>query len=71
VRTTYLGQYTDEHANEIAGLLEDAGIAWYYKQAWGPFRVLFLGDWGTRLFVDEARLDEARELAKRVVPEVK
>lgn len=71
MRTVYLGQYTDEHANEIAGALEQAGIAWTYKQASAITRALFIGEWGTRLFVDETRLEEARALAAEIVPEAK
>ncbi len=65
-RTSYLGQYTDHLANAIAGELVRAGIGWHYKQA-GPFtRSLFAGEWGTRLFVESGRLDEARAIARRV-----
>ncbi|MEX1179039.1 MAG: hypothetical protein WEB09_11315 [Nitriliruptor sp.] len=67
IRTVELGQFTDENADRIAGLLEEAGIVWWFKQSgrWG--RTLFLGDWGTRLYVDASRLDEARALAGRVL----
>ena len=37
-----------------------AEIAWSYKQASFITRALFAGEWGTRLFVDAERLDEAR-----------
>jgi hypothetical protein len=69
VRTVELGQFTDENADTIAGRLEEAGIVWWYKQSgrWG--RTLFLGEWGTRLYVDASRLDEARQLAADVVDE--
>ena len=66
VSTTYLGQYTDEHAEAIAAGLEEAGIVWWHKKAGRLTRTLFAGDWGVRLFVDEKKLDEAREIAKRV-----
>lgn len=66
VSTVYLGQYTEDHAEAIAKELEEAGIVWWHKQSGRIGRVLFAGDWGVRLFVDEARLDEAREIAKRV-----
>jgi hypothetical protein len=67
VRTVELGQFTDENADTIAGRLEGAGIVWWYKQSgrWG--RTLFLGDWGTRLYVDASRLEEARTLAAEVL----
>lgn len=68
-RTVLLGQFTDEHAEELAGALEAARIDWYHKQSgrWG--RTLFLGDWGTRLFVDADRLDEAQAIVRRVLGE--
>lgn len=64
VRTVYLGQFTHEHANEIAGELEAAGIAWWYK-APGFFSQIW--EHGVRLFVDRERLVEAREIAERVL----
>jgi uncharacterized LabA/DUF88 family protein len=67
VRTVQLGQFTDENADKVAEALEHAGIAWWFKQSgrWG--RTLFLGEWGTRLFVDASRLEEAREVARAVL----
>jgi hypothetical protein len=67
VRTVQLGQFTDENADAVAEALEAAGIPWYFKQSgrWG--RTLFLGEWGTRLFVAVDRLDEARRLATEVL----
>ncbi len=62
----YLGQYTDEVANAIAGELEAAEISWSYKQASGITKAFFAGEWGTRLFVEKERLDEARRIAERV-----
>jgi hypothetical protein len=62
--TVHLGQFTREHANEIAGQLEDAGIGWWYKEP-GFFSQIW--EWGVRLFVDKRRLDEARAIADRVV----
>lgn len=64
ITTVQLGQYTNEHANEIAGELEQAGIIWWYKQP-GWFSQIW--EWGTRLFVDSSRLDEARAIAERVL----
>ncbi len=66
VKTTYLGQYTDEVANRIAGELERARIPWMYKQASWVTRALFMGEWGTRLFVDATRIDEAKTIAARL-----
>lgn len=67
VRTVQLGQFTDENADKVAEALEAAGIAWWFKQSgrWG--RTLFLGEWGTRLFVDAARLEDARDIARDVL----
>jgi len=62
--TVHLGQFTDEHANEIAGELEKVGIVWWYKQP-GYFSRIW--ERGTRLFVDADRLEEAREIAGRVL----
>lgn len=64
--SAYLGQYSDEVANAIAGELEAAEISWSYKQASGITKIFFAGEWGTRLFVEKERLDEARTIAERV-----
>ena len=66
MKSIYLGQYTDEVANEIAAELERANINWSYKQAGRLTKIFFMGEWGTRLFVDEARVDDAREIAEKV-----
>lgn len=63
VTTTYLGQYSREQANAIAGELERAGIVWWYKQ---PGFLSWIWEWGVRLFVDEARLKEARAIVAKV-----
>lgn len=64
VITTYLGGYTHEHADEIAGELQRAGIVWWYKQPGFLSQIWELGQ--VRLFVDRLRLDEAKEIATRV-----
>lgn len=66
VRTTYLGNYAWATANEIAGALEEAGIFWWCKNPGTFTRVLF-AEFGVRMFVDQARLDEAREIAGGIV----
>lgn len=66
--TVYLGQFTNDHANEIAEELEKAGIEWWAKNP-GTLSYVFLMEWGARLFVDEKRLDEAREIAGRIAPD--
>lgn len=68
VRTTYLGNYAWATANEIAGALENAGIVWWCKNPGTFTRVLF-AEFGVRMFVDEARLEEAREITRRIVDE--
>ncbi|MBI4730223.1 MAG: hypothetical protein HY775_12130 [Acidobacteria bacterium] len=64
LETVYLGQFSWERANAIAGELEAADIAWWHKQG-GMFARAFLGEWGVRLFVDGARLEEARAIVAR------
>ena len=66
VRTVELGQFTDENAEAIAQRLEDAGLVWYAKSSGRFGRLVFAADWGVRLFVDQARLAEARALAIEV-----
>lgn len=65
--TVYLGQFTWENANKIAGRLDDAGIGWWYKQSGGIARIFFAGEWGVRLFVEKDRLDEARRVTREVL----
>ena len=64
VRTVYLGRYTRETANGIAGELEDTHISWWYK-APGFLSQLWEFD-SVRLFVDRERLEEAKAIAERV-----
>jgi hypothetical protein len=64
MHTVHLGQFTREHAEEIAGELEGAGIVWWFKQP-GYFSSIW--EKGVRLFVDEERLTEAQEIARRVL----
>ena len=64
VRTTYLGQFTREHAEAIAGRLEAAGIVWWFKQ---PGFLSRLWERGIRLFVDRAKVEESRRIATEVL----
>jgi hypothetical protein len=64
VHTVHLGAYTHEHAEAIAGKLEEAGIVWWYKTP-GFFSQIW--ERSVRLFVDRTRLDEARTIADRVL----
>lgn len=68
LRTVYLGQFEHETAERIAALLEEADIAWTYKKFGGLVKLLFAGDWGVRLYVDAARVDEARRLVEGLAP---
>ena len=67
VRTVHLGQFTDDHADTIVAGLDEAGIVHWSKRTGRLTRVISAGDWGVRLFVDEERLDEAREVVRRLV----
>lgn len=68
VRTTYLGNYAWATANEIAGALEGAGIFWWCKNPGTFTRVLF-AEFGVRMFVDQSRLGEAREIVQSIIEE--
>jgi hypothetical protein len=68
VTTVYLGQFTNEHANQIAEALEEAGIVWWCKNP-GTVSFVLFSEWGPRLFVDRSRLDEARQIAGRIAPD--
>ena len=68
IRTVYLGRFTHENANRIAGELEAAGIAWWVKNP-GTLSYVLLNEWGPRLFVDRDRLEEARAIASRIAPD--
>ncbi|MGH2829109.1 MAG: hypothetical protein ACRDJM_01365 [Actinomycetota bacterium] len=67
VSTSYLGQFTEEHAEAIGKELTAAGMVWWHKASGKIMRFISVGDWGVRLFVDAKRLDEARAIARRVV----
>ena len=67
VRTVYLGQYTEDHANRIAEQLEADGVVWSAKE---PGFLSAIWEHGIRLFVDRTKLDQARELAARVTSDM-
>lgn len=67
LRTVYLGQFEHGTADRIAGGLEEAGIAWTYKQFGRLTRLFFAGEWGVRMFVDASRIDEARQIVERMI----
>ena len=64
VITVHLGQFTRDHANAIAGRLEEAGIVWWYKE---PGSISRIWEHGVRLFVDRDRLAEAQAIAAGVL----
>lgn len=61
-RMIYLGQFERERADRIAGILENADIAWTYKEFGRLAKFFFIADWGIRLYVDASRSDEVRAL---------
>lgn len=63
VRTVYLGEYTEAHANSIAEQLESEGIVWWAKE---PGFLSGLWEHGIRLFVDRTKLDHAKSVADRI-----
>ena len=63
ISTVHLGQFDRVTANDIAGELEEAGIVWWFKE---PGWLSSIWEFGVRLFVDRARLDEARLLVDKV-----
>lgn len=67
--TVYLDQFTDENAERIGEALDAADIVWWSKSSGRFTRFVFAGDWGTRIFVERERLDEARSIVDRVVGE--
>lgn len=69
MRTVYLDQYTDEHAEDILAAFDDAGIVHHHKRSGGFARFIFAGEWGVRIFVEEERADDARRIAERVLAE--
>ena len=69
MRTVHLGQFTDDHADVIVDGLRDEGITFWVKRTGRLARVVFAGDWGTRVFVDEVRLEDARGIVRRLVGE--
>jgi hypothetical protein len=66
-RTVLLGQFEDDNAVRIVERLHDADIEHWVKRSGGLARVLFAGDWGTRIFVDEGPLDDAQDIAREIL----
>ena len=64
VRTVHLGQFTPDHAEQLAEQLDAAGIVWWTKE---PGFINRIWQLGVEVFVDRARLDEARAIADQVL----
>jgi hypothetical protein len=64
VRTVHLGEFTHEHAEEIAARLEAADIVWWAKVP-GFFSQIW--ERSVRVFVDRERLAEAEAIAAEVL----
>jgi hypothetical protein len=69
VRTVQLGQFVDENADAIVEALEVEGIVHWTKRHGGLARTLFAGDWGTRIFVDADRLEQAQDITRGILGE--
>jgi hypothetical protein len=64
IRTVHLGQFTAEHADQMATAFEERGIVWWSKEPGGLSRFWQLG---VEMFVDRERLVEAQELARSII----
>lgn len=51
----------------IADGLDAAEIVWWHKSPGRFTRFVSAADWGVRIFVDEARIDEARRIATAIL----
>ena len=60
VRTVHLGEFSPTSAARIAERLDAAGIVWWTKE---PGFLSRFWQLGIEMFVDRARLDEARTIA--------
>lgn len=67
--TVYLGQFTDEHADEIVDVLDEHDIVWSAKSSGAFTRFVFAADWGVRIFVQAERADDAWRLAGEIAPD--
>jgi hypothetical protein len=64
VTTVHLGGFTAPHAARIAQRLDAAGIVWWSKE---PGFISQLWQHGVEMFVDKAKLGEARTVAAGVL----
>ena len=64
VRTVHLGEFTARNAERIGQQLDAAGIAWWTKE---PGFITRIWQLGVEMFVDHARLDQARTIADKVL----
>jgi hypothetical protein len=67
VRTVHLVSCTPEHAAEIGELLEEAGIVWWEKPPNAGFLAFLERE--SQVFVDREHLEEAQQIAQRVLQE--
>ena len=67
VHTVHLGAYTHAHAEAIAGTARGGGIVWWYK---APGFLSQIWESSVRLFVDRARLKEAKAIADGSSPPI-
>ena len=68
--SSYLGQFTDDSADAITAAFDEADIAWSAKVSGRFTRLIFAGDWGVRLFVDDpGDVDAAWRIAEELAPD--
>jgi hypothetical protein len=60
VRTVHLGEFSPKHAALLGQRLDAAGIAWWTKE---PGFLTGIWQLGVEVFVDRAKLEEARAIA--------
>jgi hypothetical protein len=65
VRTVHLCACTLEHAAQIGGALDDAGIVWWVKPPSAGLLSFLQRE--AQLFVDRTRVEEATSIARRVL----
>lgn len=66
-RYVLLGQFLDENAARISDALHDAAVRHYTTRASAVTQTLFMGEWGVRIFVEQAQHDHAHAIVAAVV----
>ena len=64
VRTDHLGEFTPEHAEQLAEAFDAQGIIWWTKEQGFVNQIWQLG---VEMFVDRASLERARAIARSVL----